>query len=230
MKLVKMFIISLMALGLVGLTAGTSAAASLGINIEVFKNGVSQGTAIGGASTSTNVIFDVSAVAGDTLRFLVMLNAVPGGTMTAFGTNIMGVDANNSAGGLAEMRYVAGSAATFTGQNFAILGGNPNNSLNDTSPAVGNGNSASSAATTNGPNLYKVEYIVQAGVNADALRDFNVVLTGIPTSPGGSDTLSTGTDSASVRVNLSIPEPASLLLLGSGLAALVGYGRKKVRK
>lgn len=224
MKLRNFLIASLAVLGLVAFTAGQASAVLLGINIEVFKNGISQGTAFGGASTSTNTPLIVTATTGDTLRFVVMLTSNPGNNTSSFGTRITG-DLNNSSGGVNEISFVTGSAVALGGGVFVTLGANPNSQLNDTTPADGNANSTAGNFDTQ--NLYRVDYIVGTVVT-DALRDFNAVLTGYASNPGG-DLLDANLDSASVRVD-SVPEPATLLLLGSGLAGLVGFGRKKLRK
>jgi hypothetical protein len=160
MKLRKLLIASLVVLGLVALTAGQASAVSVGINIEVFKNGISQGTAFGGASTSTNTPLIVTATTGDTLRFVVMLNMDPLNNTAGYASALPNLDANNSAGGAAEMKFIAGSGNSLlvSGLGFVALGANPNLQLNDTTPGSGNANSLTGSVDT--VNLYRVDYIV----------------------------------------------------------------------
>ena len=133
-----------------------------------------------------------------------------------YGT-VITADADNSAGGSAEMRYVAGSAVELSGSGFAGFLGNPNNSLNDSSPTAGNGNSTGIFAPL-GTLLYRVDYIVQGGVNVNPDRDFTAVLQSHASDPPA-NLVDGQKDTATVVVN-AIPEPASIVLLASALAGL----------
>ncbi len=220
-----------MVLGALLLIPTQTVATLIGINVEVFKNGVSQGTAIPYHNATVNTPLIVTASTGDTLRFVVQysvdqVSQAEGGT---YSTSLQNLDADNSAGGSREMRFVAGSAVELTGSGFAGGAGTPVTTLNDTTPTSGSANSTATAGAVQ-VNLYQVDYIVQTVVT-DANRDFNVVLVAHSSSPPG-NLVDSQFDTASVRIDAAaaIPEPASLMLLASGLAGLGLAGLRHGRR
>ena len=163
----------------------------------------------------------VTANPGDTLRITWAL-----GTDTdilyyrglIFGVDgVSGVDTT-------EISRGAGSALELTGQGFDPIG-NPNLPIPGEFGYLAASDGAPIGHAMNGGELWLIEYTVTNPIT-DAAVDISYRFDEFFPCVSDSVGLCPGTPgSASLRVD-AVPEPSTLLLLGSGLAGLAGFGGK----
>ncbi|MFQ5457679.1 MAG: PEP-CTERM sorting domain-containing protein, partial [Myxococcota bacterium] len=199
--------------------AANAASIPFVINVEVdrgsgFEASVHQAIAGQGA-----LIVKVSV--GDTVRFTVGLQSTASSNITTFTTTLTVDDPN-------DIDYVPGSGVALDSVNFAP-GADPDSQLTDATPGAGTISRPSSQIPIASIDLYRVDYIVQATNLLEVDTDFAVE--GVFSTIWNTDSSAGGVAAVNlIDVGWLFPEPSSILLLGSGLAALAGLTRRKNRR